>query len=321
MIVAIWGMGYAGKQLLEKELKNVRIDFVIDHNEKATTKFEVVKPEKAVVKEYDLIIVTTGYAREVYKEANDLGFDMTKFVFIYNNYVFEDLNKNYELASKILAPGFIDIIKNRYRVIRGMVWDEMNKIPALEEEDYNRIKTFQLVADEIKIRNVRGQVAELGVFRGEFAKYINKAFPDKKCYLFDTFEGFRDEEAESEKKQGNCGDTFIEYFKSTTMQKVMEVMPFPEQVVCKPGLFPESLNGLEDSFSFVSIDVDFEQSIYDGLSYFYPRLCEGGYIFIHDYNSELKGVKNAVIKYERAIGKNLAKLPIPDVNGTLVLTK
>lgn len=37
---------------------------------------------------------------------------MIKFVFTYNNYVFEDLKKNYKLTFKILDLEFSDIIKN-----------------------------------------------------------------------------------------------------------------------------------------------------------------------------------------------------------------
>lgn len=33
-------------------------------------------------------------------------------------------------------------------------------------------------------------MAEAGVFRGEFANEINRYFPDRECYLFDTFDGF-----------------------------------------------------------------------------------------------------------------------------------
>ena len=73
-------------------------------------------------------------------------------------------------------------------------------------------------------------------------------------------------------------------------------MPNREKIICRKGLFPESLNGLEENFAFVSIDVDFEQAIFDGLEYFYPRLNRGGYILIHDYNSAtLKGGKKSCL--------------------------
>lgn len=193
---------------------------------------------------------------------------------------------------------------------------------GMYSDDYNRIRTFELVIDEILSKDVAGEVAEVGVFRGEFAKYINAAFQDRKCYLFDTFEGFRESEAIKEKEKGNCGDAFIERFKDTSMDRVLQSMPFPDNIICKKGLFPESLGGLEERFAFVSLDVDFEETMYAGLSYFYPRLNSGGYLFLHDYNSStLSGVRNAVIKYEHNNNINIAKVPIPDLCGTLVITK
>lgn len=189
-------------------------------------------------------------------------------------------------------------------------------------DDYNRIRTFELIVEEIGEKNVCGSVAELGVFKGEFAKYINAAFPQKICYLFDTFEGFRVSEAIEEKQAGNCGDAFIERFKDTNESVVIQKMLFPKQIICKKGLFPESLDTLEDTFAFVSLDVDFEQAIYDGLDYFYPRLNVGGYMFVHDYNSAtLKGVRNAINRYENDHKIKIAKVPIPDLCGTLVITK
>lgn len=42
------------------------------------------------------------------------------------------------------------------------------------------------------------------------------------------------------------------------------------------------MKGIEDSFCFVSLDMDLYKPTYEGLHYFYPRLNHGGYIFIHD---------------------------------------
>lgn len=78
---------------------------------------------------------------------------------------------------------------------------------------------------------------------------------------------------------------------------------------------------MEDQFVFVSLDVDLEDSIYEGLNYFYPRLVHGGYIFVHDYTSKCLGVEVAVDKYEKAMKCILPKVPLLDVNGTLVITK
>lgn len=81
------------------------------------------------------------------------------------------------------------------------------------------------------------------------------------------------------------------------------------------------MDGLEEQFAFVSIDVDFEESIYEGLKYFYPRLTSGGYIFVHDYNSSLLGVEKAVDWFERDCGESLCKMPLCDANGTMVVMR
>lgn len=184
-----------------------------------------------------------------------------------------------------------------------------------------RIKSFELAVKEIRKRKVRGSVAEVGVFRGEFAQYINAAFPDKKCYLFDTFEGFQINEALQEMKSGHCTEAFVQAYKQTDVGIVLQKMKYLETIIIKQGFFPESLNGLEDMFAFVSIDVDFEDSIYEGLKYFYPRMEKGGYIFVHDYNSSLLGVEKAVDRYEEELGEMLYKMPLCDANGTLVIMK
>lgn len=112
--------------------------------------------------------------------------------------------------------------------------------------------------------------------------------------MFDTFEGFEANEALNEMKNGNCTEAFVQAYKQTNVGMVLRRRKYLENVIIKQGFFPESLNGLEDKFAFVSLDVDFEDSIYEGLKYFYPRMEKGGYIFIHDYSSSLLGVEKAV---------------------------
>lgn len=250
--------------------------------------------------------------------------DLNKMIFIHNNFSIYDINKNYTLIQQILGKSYSEIIKNGSILIRkNMEVEKLGKELESEysEMDYVRIKSFELVSDEIKQRKIKGSVAEVGVFRGEFAQYINAAFPDRKCYLFDTFEGFAVEEAMQEVQNGHATDAVIEAYKDTNVKIVLEKMKYPEMVELRKGLFPETLNGLDEQFAFVSIDVDFEKSIYDCLCYFYPRIVGGGYIFVHDYNSSFKGVKQAVKKYEINERVQLHSVPLCDANGTLVITK
>lgn len=326
----IWGTGRFALQVIERYFDSAQIDAFID-NDPEKTEFmgkRVLRPTDVVNMEYDAIVVLTTYAQEIYQQSKNIGIDTGKMIFAYGNCVVNDLNKDYKFAEKFCGSGILKEIQKRYCLIQrplasGNLFLECCEDLCSEvsyQNDIIRLETFNLVVKEMRKRNIRGSVAEVGVFRGEFAQYINRAFPEETLYLFDTFEGFSDSEAQAELEKGNCTKGFINMHKETSIEAVLNRMKYPETVVVKQGLFPESLNGLEDVFSFVSIDVDFEQSILDCIEYFYPRMKKGGYIFIHDYNSMLRGVERAVDAYEARHGILINKVPIFDSCGTLVIS-
>lgn len=193
-----------------------------------------------------------------------------------------------------------------------------------DQLDYCRFRELELLAQEIKHRHVPGQLAEVGVYRGDFAAKMAHIFPDKKLYLFDTFSGFFERDVEWEKEQQLVTNSFlslIPQYGDTSIKTVLEKIDNPERCEIKQGYFPNSLDGMEDIFCFVSIDVDLYLSTLKALQYFYPRLSRNGYIMLHDYNhDELSGVKKAVLDYEREINE-LIIVPIPDQCGTLIVTK
>lgn len=289
---------------------------------------KVFSPEEVVNMKYDAIIVANLFSREIYLQCQQIGISLGKVIFLYNNCVLEDINKDYDFIESIIGEEFAELVKRRYHVVRGVEASGNLCLSqagldqdGYQESDYVRIKCFELAVKELRKRNIPGEVAEVGVFRGEFAQYLNYSFPDRKCYLFDTFDGFDANEALNEIKNGNCTDAFVEAYKQTNTSEVLRKMKYLDNVILKQGFFPESLDGLDEKFAFVSIDVDFEESIYEGLKYFYPRVSAGGYIFVHDYNSSLMGVEKAVDRYEKELGVYLYKMPLCDANGTLVITK
>jgi O-methyltransferase len=184
--------------------------------------------------------------------------------------------------------------------------------------DYVRVSTLELISHEIKQKNLPGNVAELGVYKGRFARYINQYFSDRTLYLFDTFEGFDKRDVDSEtKKKFSSGE---QDFSDTSVEAVLKLMPFPQK--CNPviGFFPESAKRINDSFVFVSLDADLYEPIYNGLQFFYPKLVSGGYIFIHDFNNDAyKGARKAVEQFCEEFKINY--LPIPDVGGSAVILK
>lgn len=227
-------------------------------------------------------------------------------------------------SSKLNDMGLFNKEKQNSRIINTILEEPMTalgrerRIPMPSEFNYIRVSTLELVAEEIYNKNVPGAVAELGVYQGDFARCIHDLFPDRHLYLFDTFEGFLEEDIAIERE--NLYSDGKQNFSDTAVDLVLSKMKNPENCIIKKGYFPDSLEGLEDKFALVSIDADLYKPIYEGLDYFYPRLSMGGYIFVHDYNnSGYKGAKKAVWDYCNV--RNISYVPISDPWGSVIITK
>ena len=181
-----------------------------------------------------------------------------------------------------------------------------------------RIRFLEDYASYCYSHGMEGACAEVGVCRGDFAKEINRVFPDKKVYLFDTFEGFdiRDLQKEAEVNEGYMAiNSWIADgkmdFRDTSVEFVRNCMPHKKNVVIKKGFFPETFDlNAEEKFLFVNLDTDLYQPIKDGLEIFYPRMVKGGVILVHDYFSMLTGVEKAVEEFLSE--NNLVAVPIGD---------
>lgn len=329
MKILIWGTG----RICTKVVLDIPSDRVVGYidskrkgNEFAGKK--LYKPDKLHNVEYDAIIVATVYAREIYELCKKNDINLKKVIFAYGNAYIKDLNEDYDFINKICGKQYSDSIKNRYHLCREenfiakpQYFNMSNyQDTSTVQNDYMRVKTFELLVAEIDGRGINGSVAELGVFRGEFAQYINAAFPNRKCYLFDTFEGFKESELTDDFEAADIQNVFRDFFKETTIDMVMDKMAYPDNVIIKRGFFPDSLEGLEDNYCFVSLDADLEETLFQGLKYFYPRLNQGGYIMMHDYNV-LEGAHRSIVRYERECGLILPKVPVFDACGSMVITK
>lgn len=211
------------------------------------------------------------------------------------------------------------LLSKEYRYTKSMNYAPDDIKPQISGNDYVRIASLELMAKEIGRNEVSGNVAELGVYRGEFASLINSAFPTRKLYLFDTFEGFSKEDIKKEvAEKYSSGE---QDFSDTSVEMVLGKMEYRENCIVRKGWFPKTAVGLEDErFAFVSIDADLFEPIYEGLVFFYPRLQQGGAIFIHDFNNrEYKGSAQAVRKYSRERG--VPYFLLPDECGSAVILK
>lgn len=180
----------------------------------------------------------------------------------------------------------------------------------------SRIALMRKCFSIIRERNIPGNLAEVGVYKGDFAKLLNRYMPERKLYLFDTFEGF----PEHDLIDDGWDQDKRELFKDTSEELVLNRMPYKESCIILKGMFPDTAEGINDRFCFVSLDTDLYLPIKAGLEFFYPRMEKGGYIFVHDFGTwDYNGVKKAI--YEFCDKYDVPFFPLLDRAESVVLMK
>lgn len=315
MGIYVWGIGCGASELLEQGFALERVEAFVDSFPMGDTFLEkpVILPEQLDVSACDLLIITARHADAIADRCCQLGIPAEKCLFLKNNTILLDRNESCSAAREILGEDLLNKLIPRQRMVPTPAQLNPHSLPEKDlSNDYVRLATLELLCR--RLAEVPGATAELGVYRGFFARCINQLMPNRKLYLFDSFEGFA---------ENTCAaDSFQAAHRNTAIDKVLAIMPHPDSVTVKPGFFPESLEGLEERFCLVSLDVDFYQTTLDGLRYFWPRLEKGGYLMLHDWGSpKLPGVAEALVAYEVELGCKIPASPMCDVGGTLVLCK
>ena len=316
MEIYVYGVGCAAGELLDTMRLPQDVRAFVESAPR-TAEFlgrPVITPEALAARDYELVLVASRHAEEIAARCAAAGIDAEKLFFLKNSVILSDRNRCYEAAERALGAELMGELRERCRVIGTLPESGESPLAARDyENDYVRVKTLELLCG--RLRGVPGAAAELGVFRGGFARCLNALCPERTLYLFDTFTGFSGEE------EARAGAGFAGAHRETGIGRVRALLPHPEKAVFRPGSFPETAAGLEDErFALVSLDVDFEESSLAGLRFFVPRLSPGGALLLHDYNSPaLPGVKAALARYEQESGRRLPAVPLCDRNGTLVI--
>lgn len=167
------------------------------------------------------------------------------------------------------------------------------KVGAQSLIDRQRLERLVSVSRTALSLKLKGDVAEVGVYKGGSALTLAEAFDSSKktLYLFDTFEGipYSDSRIDGH-KQGDFNDVS---FESTTK------LFADYEAEIRKGIFPKTTQGLENKlFCCVHIDTDVYQSIKDCIEFFYPRLVDGGFLVFDDWEWQYcRGVKKAIEEY------------------------
>lgn len=185
-------------------------------------------------------------------------------------------------------------------------------VARLRERMDIRLAQLRLLARELIQNGVPGAVAELGVYQGETAAELNRLFPDRPLYLFDTFCGFDASDLQEEDVPVRRN------FSDTNRFAVEQRLPYPEQARFFEGHFPDTLPLELPDFALVCVDFDLFRPTYEALVRLLPRLSPGGVLLLHDYNStQFPGVKKAVVQYREQA--NVQVLPLCDLHGSAIL--
>jgi O-methyltransferase len=131
--------------------------------------------------------------------------------------------------------------------------------------------------------NICGDVWECGVYKGGtaamLAATLRNSMSTKKLFLFDTFEGMP--ETDPEKDWHKQGD-----FRDASAEAVTRYVGAQGSCIVRKGLIPDTFRGLDSAkIAFAHIDVDIYKSIYDCVTFIWPRLTLGGFIVFDDYGA------------------------------------
>jgi len=333
--ILIFGTGVAADVLMDHYLdfEKVRILAFVNSTEgfgKEKKSYKIISVNEISGFSYDYILIAADAFDSIRKQCIDAGVPEERIVgSVYHSSpdfagiaprVNSEIKKMFKLdqTTGLFKRALPEVELSYYLIANELLLDRhrFTEIPC--SVDPVRLNTVHALSREITLNNVEGSVAELGVFRGDFAGIINSFFPDRTFYLFDTFEGFSKIDTGYDVSE-NYSDP-SSHFQDTSVDLVLSKMPHRDMCKIKKGYFPESTLGIDDIFSFVSIDTDLYLPVYNGLVYFYERLSHNGYILVHDFNHKYySGAREAVMKFcrERKIGY----CPISDAAGSAIITK
>lgn len=189
------------------------------------------------------------------------------------------------VSSRILLPTrrivggiFFNAISKKNGVVifyndrkRAKVLDLIRKIKTETQMLLMDNEAYQIFMAVKATEKIKGDIAEVGVYKGASAKLICEAGRDKSLHLFDTFEGLPDISRKDDPRQFQKGKF------SASLEEVKNYLKKYQSVYFYKGIFPNSGGPVKNKkFSSVHLDVDLFESTLNSLKFFYPRMSRGG---------------------------------------------
>ena len=135
----------------------------------------------------------------------------------------------------------------------------------------------------LRTKQLAGDIAEFGVWRGGVAKMISR-FDSAPIHLFDTFTGIPDQD---QFPGGHGPGDFADC-------SVAEVQALVPNAILHVGVFPHVVLP-ECRFKFAHVDFDTHQSTLAACEFLMDRMVPGGLVLFDDYEwKHCKGVASAI---------------------------
>ena len=162
------------------------------------------------------------------------------------------------------------------------IWEKISPLSIMPSQKAKRIYEELLLTKDLK-----GEMAEIGVFKGSTSLLMKLTFPERKMHCYDTFCGIIGATKEEDKhKDGEF---------ACSLTEVKKAVGIDENTSYHVGFFPDSFNEKECKFVFIHSDTDTYIGTKSTLEVMFPLLVSGGIIIFDDYEwVNCPGVKKAI---------------------------
>ena len=270
----------------------------------------------------NIVLFTIKYN---YNKDFELNRDIVKINNILNNgiknnifpYFIEDVvpnKKEIENFKKFYKNNYIDTELQNYNF-----W--LNYYTFIHRQDVysmsskSDIRLIEEIIHLIKKNNIKGDVVEIGSWRGGMCMYIRHLLKNtnKKIYLYNTFNNFPKSENE------NFNDKIFNFYKNSYLsinqiKNTFKKLGLFHNVKIIDGDIKETIpNNDIDKISLLRLDCDLYEPILLSLQYLYPKITKGGIILIDDYRNNMVKCKIAVDHFRKI--NNISSKIINEKNG------
>lgn len=260
----------------------------------------------------------TALIRELRPDVLTAGFGYTT-----DRMVGRDLVESWGGSAVITCQGDASNEPSTTKIARKMAKVSANTVSEIVQlgccYSVNPFPKLEMMALEfLKVKDLEGDVADLGSYLGGSALVLRRLAPEKHLHLFDTWTGNPYDDEMCHHKKGEW---------AASLEGCADLVGHDDKTHYHQGIFPDSMINCNppdrsNPFCFVYVDMDTYKSTRDAVTFFWERLVSGGKMMFDDYGWEpCAGVKKAVDEMFGLSHLEVTSVRVSDTNHTYVVTK